>query len=301
MHIESTQLTTKAQPTTAFGRIAQFPLIRILLVVLFLAPFLVLHNTVIANLLAGAHEPTRSLLTYGDSVLSVVVLLALYALYTKWVEKRKAVEISTEQATSEFGIGWLLSFAIVAGTVLLMWILGYYSVEDRGAGKVLVDAFFLFGVGAFLQVLIFRLILFRLVEEFVGTWIALVLVAAIFAVAHLTNDNGTLWGTVALATTDVLFAAPFILTRRLWMPWGLHWCWNFTQDGVFGMPNSGVTELPSWITPMVDGPTWITGGSFGIEASLLVVVASFAIGVLLLKMAVARGQILSPSWRRGSR
>ena len=85
------------------------------------------------------------------------------------------------------------------------------------------------------------------------------------------------------------------------MAWGVHWSWNFTQDGLFGMPNSGVTDLPSWINASVDGPSWLTGGSFGIEASLPVVILLLGVGLFILKIAIDKGQIMAPVWRRPGR
>jgi hypothetical protein len=97
---------------------------------------------------------------------------------------------------------------------------------------------------------------------------------------------------------DVLLFVAFIYTRRLWFVWGIHWGWNFFQDGVFGMPNSGVTEFLSWIRPVIRGPEWITGGGFGIETSCIAVCLSFVVGLLILKTAVDKRQIVLPVWRR---
>jgi hypothetical protein len=104
--------------------------------------------------------------------------------------------------------------------------------------------------------------------------------------------------TAALVVSDVLLIAAFMCTRRLWFPWGIHWGWNFLQDGVFGMPNSGITSLPSWIRPIIRGPEWLTGGAFGIEASAVSVLLSVAVGIYLLKRARGASQILTPSWKR---
>jgi hypothetical protein len=59
-----------------------------------------------------------------------------------------------------------------------------------------------------------------------------------------------------------------------------------------------VTNLPSWLLPEVSGPTWLTGGNIGIEQSVLGVVLSIMVGIVLLKLARDRGQILRPGWKR---
>lgn len=103
---------------------------------------------------------------------------------------------------------------------------------------------------------------------------------------------------MAFILEDILLFAAFIYTRRIWLVWGIHWGWNFFQDGVFRMPNSGVTELPSWIQPVIQGPEWITGGGFGIETSFIAVFLSLIVGLIILKTAMDKNQIVLLAWKR---
>ena len=64
------------------------------------------------------------------------------------------------------------------------------------------------------------------------------------------------------------------------------------------MPNSGVTELVSWIQPVIQGPEWITGGGFGIETSYIAIFLSLVLGLVILKVSVDKSQIVSPIWKR---
>lgn len=298
MLIQSKQLFTSAHPQSILGKIIQFPIVRILIVALFIAPFLLFHNNVIADLIASSSGLLHSLLVNADAVVSVVIFMFLYALYVRYVERRKAWEISRKKSLVEFGWGFLISFALVGFMVLLMVILGYYRVTESGSPQIIIDSFFFFGMGAFLQVLAFRVVLFRLFEELLGTWFAFALVAAIFAIAHIPNPNTSLWSTLALIITDILLIAAFIYTRRIWLVWGIHMGWNFFQDGIFGMPNSGITRFESWIQPAISGPEWITGGGRGIEASVIAVLLSLGVAIVILKMSMEKNQIVSPVWKR---
>jgi len=298
MLIKSEQLFTSVHPQSVIGRVIQFPIVRILIVAVFIAPFLLFHNNVIADLIASSSGLLHSLLVNADAVVSIVIFMLLYYLYVRFVEKRKAFEISGEKSVVEFGWGFLISFALVGFMVLLMYLLGYYRVIKLDSPQIIVDSFFFFGMGAFLQVLAFRVVLFRLFEELLGTWFAFILIAAIFGAAHFPNPNTSLWSILALIITDILLVAAFIYTRRIWLVWGIHMGWNFFQDGIFGMPNSGITEFQSWIQPAISGPEWITGGSFGIEASVIAVCLSLGVAVVILKMSIKRKQIVSPVWKR---
>jgi len=299
MSITYELLFSQAHPRTLLGKIFQFPLVRIVLAVLFMLPFLAFHNTVIADFLWAYSGALRPLLIYADTLISFVILLFCYSLYTKWIEKRKPLETSFPGSLKEFGVGFLISFALVGGMVIFMFVFGYYQVSQVGSPLFIVEAFFTFGFGAFIQVLFFRLILFKLLEELMGSWLAFLVTIVVFSFAHLGNDNATLGTTVAMVLTDILMVAAYMYTRRLWLVWGLHFSHNFFQDGIFGMPNSGITDLVSWIKPQISGSPWLTGGAFGIEASVLFVIFSLILGLGLLILVIRRGQVVAPVWKRG--
>ena len=66
-----------------------------------------------------------------------------------------------------------------------------------------------------------------------------------------------------------------------------------------GVVSGGVAE-PGLIKPILDGPVLLTGGNFGIEASLTAFVLCTTAGVILLVKAKRRGQIMGPFWQRKS-
>ena len=291
-------LFSQRKPQSLGGKIIQFPIFRILLIMIIIGPYLLFHNTIIMDYIVSTTEPLRSILVNIDAVISIIIILFLYSLYTKYIEKRKAHEISLKNGLQELGTGVLIALFLVGFMVSLMAIFGFYRIDGTDSLKIVVDGIFLFGIGAFIQELGFRLVLFRLLEELLGSWFSLVMVAAIFGIAHLSNPNATAFTTASLVMGDVLLAAAFIYTRRLWLVWGIHFGWNLFQDGVFGMPNSGVTEFSSWIQPEITGPEWLTGGSFGIEASYVTVLLSLFVGIFILRLAVRKGQIAPPIWSR---
>ena len=67
----------------------------------------------------------------------------------------------------------------------------------------------------------------------------------------------------------------------LWLPIGIHWAWNFFQGPVFGHAVSG-NGTQSLIKPVIEGSDWLTGGSFGAEASVPAVVLGLAFAVVFL-------------------
>jgi membrane protease YdiL (CAAX protease family) len=298
MYNNSTLLFTNFHPTSIVGKIIQFPLFRILIVLIFLLPVSVISYLVGPELAQSIGVPYLSIVRYGRDLIFLILFMIAYGLYTKYVERREAHEISFDKFYTELGVGILISFLMVGFMVLLLSLPGYYKIVAFNPIKNLTDAFVLQMMVGFSEELLFRLVIFKLVEEFAGSWVAIAVQGLIFGFAHIANPNATLWTSIGLVLScTLLFGGAYMLTRRIWLIMGMHWSWNFFQAGVFGMANSGTTR-PGWITPVIDGPTWITGGAWGVEASYIAVAMQFLIGLYIFRKAMEGGQIVRPIWVR---
>ena len=106
-------------------------------------------------------------------------------------------------------------------------------------------------------------------------WLGVLLTSLPFAAAHFDNPNATKLGLANTALAGVWFGIGYLKTRSLWLPLGLHWSWNWALASLFGLPVSGLTHLaPNPLLRGVDlGPSWLTGGSYGIEGGLACTIA----------------------------
>jgi membrane protease YdiL (CAAX protease family) len=89
-----------------------------------------------------------------------------------------------------------------------------------------------------------------------------------FAAAHLRNPNVVAGFTfINTALAGAWLAVAYLRTRSLWLPFGLHWSWNWAQASLLGLPVSGIQRFAS--APLLKGvnlgPDWLTGGAYGIE------------------------------------
>ena len=83
------QLFTKARPKSLAGKIIQFPLVRIIVVALFILPYLLIRNNFLADLVASSSGVLHIVLVVADAAVSLFAMLFLYRLYAQWIEKRK--------------------------------------------------------------------------------------------------------------------------------------------------------------------------------------------------------------------
>jgi membrane protease YdiL (CAAX protease family) len=286
-------------PQTAKGRIVQFPLIRLLIAALIMVPVLALDKVFKLTVLSSFSGNILIILKYIEAIIFFVLFVTAYRLYVKLVERRTALELSFSSWLSEFGTGFLISIGLVIVIVAILYFLGYLNFVGLAANKhVALDLAVKFAMGAFIEELFFRLIIFKLSEELLGTWIALLIQAVFFGFAHQANENATVLTSISLIIVGgVFYTAAFMYTRRIWFPFGIHMAWNYFQSGIFSMPNSG-TSYDGLIATKVSGPIAITGGNFGIEASYVAIFLCSIIGIWLVVISYKAGQFTHPLWKR---
>jgi len=254
----------------------------------------VIAFSILTELLASALHLSRLIVDPVTGVGTVFV----YVGYVRLIEQRGVPELAETGAIAELARGFVLGALLFTVTVTALWLIGVCTIAWGDGARALAVP--LAGaVGAALrEEILMRAILFRIVEQRLGTWIALVLSAALFGLLHAFNPGASVTSTAAIALeAGILLAAAFVLTRRLWMAFGLHAAWNFTEGGVFGASISGHPGHGLFHTHF-DGPPILTGGDFGPEASAIAVAICLTAGVVLLRTAYRRGGFVRPSWRR---
>jgi alpha-beta hydrolase superfamily lysophospholipase/membrane protease YdiL (CAAX protease family) len=229
-------------------------------------------------------------------VLAVCSLLAVFAV-TRLIERRNLAEIGL--SVRRFVMDWLkgagVGAAYLCASVSILALLGGYRMTGViVAGQALAGGLLLHVLVGVFEETLFRGILFRFLEEGFGSWIALSITALFFGLSHLSNPNATLWSAIAIALeAGVAFGAVYMATRSLWVAMGMHTAWNFLQGNIFGVAVSGNgAPTDSLFQPLIQGNPWLTGGAFGIEASVIAVVLGLGLGSYLLVQAVRQNRIM---------
>lgn len=233
----------------------------------------------------------------GGSIVAAVFMLA-YIGFGRLVEHRQLSDVSLKGALVELLAGLAIGALLFSLVVAVIALLGGYQVVGTRPASVLYPIIGLSIVSGVTEEIMLRGLFFRIIENWLGSWVALALSAALFGALHLGNPNATLVAGGAIAIeAGVMLAAIYMVTRRLWAAIGLHAAWNFTQGGVFGIPVSGF-DVQGLLVPRITGSELLTGGDFGAEASLPAMLICTAFGIALLVIAARRGQVIQPYWRR---
>ena len=244
--------------------------------------------------------------TAGNPLLQIAVVIgwsavgfAVYIGLVRLVERRPVTELALPGMGRELGTGIIIGTGLYTACILLLMVMGIYKIDGLNPVSYLLPALALPLSSGIFEELLFRGVLFRIVEEWLGSWISLVVSSLVFGLVHLMNPAATVMGAVFISVeAGVLLAAAYMLTRRLWMSMGFHIAWNYTQSGVFSGTVSGGYVEPGLIKPVIDGPTLLTGGGFGVESSVIAFVLCTVTGAALLVLATRRGHIVPPFWKR---
>jgi membrane protease YdiL (CAAX protease family) len=275
-------------PASKIQKAVQFPLPR--LIIGFLLVFLPVAMGQMVIISLSVSRLWRSILVM---VITLPVALIAYRIFVRFIEHRKMTELDASGSIHEIAQGFLIGALFSSGITGILALAGSYRVLGMNSPEVLLPALFFAVSSAVFEEILFRGVFFKLIEQRLGSWIALVLSAAIFGGLHLLNKNATIVGVTAIMfQAGITMAAAFMLTRRLWLPIGIHFGWNFTQAGIFASAVSGNEAAQGLLRSTLTGPAWLTGGVFGVEASIVTGALGIAAGILFILRANKIGHII---------
>lgn len=294
------QVTTVAGDKPTWRRIVDYPLVAMLIALALIAIGLVFSGLV-GGLLQKLVVPANSGLKLDTliEIIGIPVLVIVYKLSVSRLGEHPRDDLKDPNAVRRLLLGLLAGLLIFSVAVGVAAIMGVYTVTGEGDFTGLLAA--LVGSAIFPAVneeIIFRGILFRWIEEWGGSWVALLLTSLFFGAAHLANPNASWIAAVGIAfEAGVMLGAAYMLTRSLWLPMGIHAAWNFTQGEIYDIPVSG-TPVHGLLVARLSGPPLLTGNGFGLEASLIAIIVATLFGLWLLWLAIRKDEVIKPLWVR---
>jgi membrane protease YdiL (CAAX protease family) len=246
----------------------------------------------VSNSIATSLENPLAALLIGP--LLAVLILWLYRSVARRLEHRDATDLDRRRARSQLTMGAAGGFLLGAVTIGVLALFGGYEITGWGSLAGTLTVIGMMCAIAVAEEVLFRGVIFRLLQNRWGSWLALSVSAVLFGLVHLINPGATLWGAAAIVIeAGLMLGAAYLVTGSLWLPIGLHLGWNVTIVALFGTVASGSGTHDALVTSVTHGPDWLTGGSFGPEASVIAVVVCSVATTALLLIARRRGRILA--------
>jgi len=280
-------------------RVLRFPLVRLVVAI----AFIMLSTTVAYYLTEGIMALVGSApFKYFESALGTILLcifsILFYHIYVALFEGRPTLELSVSSLIPQLSLGLLLGLGFISIIILTLNLFGAYEIVGYNVPGVMIPVLIMALQAGIYEEIMTRGVLFRIVEDGLGTWWSVLISALIFGFLHIWNPNATVFSSLSIAmTAGVVLALFYVLTRKLWVPIGIHIAWNFTLGGIYGAAVSG-GDTQGLIQAEINGSELLTGGEFGPEASIVTVIFFLIIGIFLAWKAIKKGAIIKPAWKK---
>ena len=277
-------------------RILNAPLTRILLGLILCFIAFILAQQVTGKILdfTSLDKNFRNLI---KGIIASAAVIFAYIYFFKKYEKRTIIEFSNKGIAKYIITGVIIGVLLQCLTILIIIINGSFEIVSVNPISDMIIPFTVaFSVAIFEEILI-RGIIFRIMEEKLGSYISILITAIIFGALHLANPNSTLLSGLCVGIeAGFLMGAAYIYARNLWFPIAIHFAWNFMQSGIFGAITSGNKKTSSLLTTKITGSQLFTGGAFGPEGTIQAIIFCSLASIALL--ILSGNKIISPSWRK---
>lgn len=222
------------------------------------------------------------LLTFGFIILTVFR-------WTRKVEKRpiRTLGFYKENFLSAlfkgYGLGLSLFILALAGLVVL----GQYQFDSIHLDTYSL-IFVIFTIPFWIlqgtaEELVTRAWLIPQLAKRTNLKVAIIISSSLFTLLHLGNPGITFLSAIDLFLFGVAMSLYLLKTDTIWGIGGIHGAWNFAQGNLFGVLVSGQSSGTSIMKFTPQGnQDWLSGGSFGIEGSI---VSSIILFLLILYLA----------------
>ncbi len=235
-------------------------------------------------------QADRETAAVAVEIASALALLLIYWASTRLLEHRRVAELAPARAPANLLAGGLIGLGLFSSVIAALSAMGIAHVGGFNSGQSLLRAANMAVLSGIGEELIFRGVVYRIFEEMFGSFVALLVSAAFFGATHLANPGATLTSGAAIALeAGVLLGVSYMMVRNLWLPIGLHFGWNFAESAIFGSVVSG-NAFKGLFSTTLTGPELLTGGKFGPEASVVAVAICAAAAMMILVVAVRRGE-----------
>lgn len=267
---------------------------RVFMFLSILAAFLFTLRTLVRLISHGVHVGTMAQLTplqLSISEGSIFLLTVIASLIMARIEHRKWGQYGLPGRSAfgkDFWIGIVVGFASISACLLGIFALhGFQLLGIATHGKALAGAlvgwtitFVLVGLS---EEFAFRGYLQYTLTTGIGFWPSAIVLSLLFGFAHSGNPGENKFGLVQVVLFALLFCLFLRRTGNLWWAVGFHAGWDWGQTFFYGVPDSGLLPYHSLFACKFSGPTWLTGGTVGPEASVFTLIVLVIVALLFAR------------------
>lgn len=184
-----------------------------------------------------------------------------------------------------FGLGLLVGFGMNGFCILAAWLHGDIDLSmGRFELVYLLCALGSVCIQSAAEEIVTRGYMMGALRERYPDWVAIAVNSLFFGLLHLANPGVTSLSIAQIVLIGLLLSLIVYYQGSLWMCIAIHTAWNFTQNFLFGLPNSGIVAQRSFFHLEGSTNSLFYDAGFGIEGSItgVIVILLVMIPVVLL-------------------
>lgn len=224
----------------------------------------------------GLLGETGNTLFRRASVLAAV--MGAFGLFLWFTEKGDLAPVKFPPSALLWGLAGAVAIGLVMSVLFLSG--AYTAMPQTPSAELLLLAVFILGAAA-LEEVVFRGILFGVLEKHLGFWTGLIAPSVLFSALHFFNAEWGGWLSFGSGLfLGVVWTMVYVLSRNIWAATLNHAAWNFTIV-LAGVPLTGQDAWVEWapLRTSISGPDWWAGGASGPEDTVLTVALTAVLSV----------------------
>lgn len=233
--------------------------------------FAVLYSlgTMLLSMLGEINPSVSRIFSTVSMIIAPFITYAIFEKKNKW-----SMGLQQSDAVKSMVQGLAVGMLLISLSFLAIWILNGLHINtiqyDSETLRGVVISFGLFILVALSEEILFRGYVQGLLRNHYGANVAIIHSSILFALLHMMNPGilSTPFTLINIFLIGIFFAVTREMTGGIWLPIGFHLTWNFFQGNIFGFAVSG-TDSKTIISITSQGNSFISGGEFGAEGSIL--------------------------------
>jgi uncharacterized protein len=221
-------------------------------------------------------NPLIELVYYFIAFASVAASVILFSERVLWRKFLLSFSIN------ELLFGCFLALVVLAPVILCL--ISFQAIQiDPQPNNVFVIQVVSFALVGMTEELLCRGFILDTLKTRYSPLFAIVASSLIFALLHIFNDHLSIVGMVNLTLSGIIFSLLYLRSGNLSAAIGMHFFWNVFQGPVAGFSVSGNVGDSFFKIEYLTGSGIITGGGFGLEGSILLVLSQALCCVYLFR------------------
>ena len=208
------------------------------------------------------------------STIGVFIAVIVYLKKSKDNDILKKLSFKNNKFLLGTIIGLLIGFFLNMLCIYMAYKNGNIALSYIGASvPLLIITFICVWIQSTSEELLCRLFIYEKLKKYYKSPLIWIIVNSVFfGILHILNPGVTLLSIINIITFGILMSVSIYYFDNIWVVSAIHTAWNFSQNIIFGLPNSGIQSELSIYKLINSSDGFYYNVNFGVEGTLFTII-----------------------------